>query len=107
MQNIYYVNYKNFELDIPQERQERRRVSPLPPAEEFESSGDSGDEFVQEQEKHRIPKKSRPRRDRDADEDDENRAQRKRKRKQLTEQDLEALPPEQGHRFFLHFCSIV
>lgn len=60
------------------------------------------------QEKRRIPqKKSRARRDKDRDEDDENRAQRKRKRRQLTEQDLEALPPEQGiSKICIQFCLV-
>ncbi|THH04013.1 hypothetical protein EW145_g5836 [Phellinidium pouzarii] len=79
------------EEDLQEERHERRRASPLPsaPRDEFESSGDSADDYVQE----KRSKKNKIRRR--EEEEDRRPVQRKRKRKPVVEQDLDALPPEQ------------
>ena len=73
--------------DIPQ-----HRSRPLPaPVEEdaFGSSGESSDGYQQEPKKQKRVPKSR---------DTQRPAQKKRKRKQLTEEDLQDLPPEKGRR---------
>ncbi|TFY75040.1 hypothetical protein EWM64_g8971 [Hericium alpestre] len=73
--------------EADEEEIERPRKSPLADVEE--SSGDSGDEYVQERQ---VPKKKRVKRREDDQEDMGRRPTRKRKRKtQPTEQDLSEL----------------
>jgi len=82
--------------EIPQKRV--RLESPVVP-DDVESSGDSGDEYVQEK---RAQKPKTRRRSGRGEEDGEQRPkQRKRKRKQLDEIDLSQLPPEQANKLRL------
>ncbi|TFY78050.1 hypothetical protein EWM64_g5962 [Hericium alpestre] len=83
--------------EADEEEIERPLKSPLADVEE--SSGDSGDEYVQERQ---VPKKKRVKRREDDQEDMGRRPTRKRKRKtQPTEQDLSELPPEQANKLRL------
>ncbi|KAI0925812.1 hypothetical protein AcW1_008146 [Taiwanofungus camphoratus] len=86
---------ENFDDDVPRER--IRRESPGAP-DDFESSGDSGDEYVQQQKP--APKAKRRTRARRGDDEGERRpgTTRKRKRRQLDEIDLSQLPPEQANK---------
>lgn len=88
--------------DVPRER--IRRESPGAP-DDFESSGDSGDEYVQQQKP--APKAKRRTRARRGDDEGERRpgTTRKRKRRQLDEIDLSQLPPEQGRSPILGYLS--
>ncbi|KAI5119421.1 hypothetical protein M0805_009872 [Coniferiporia weirii] len=82
------------EEDLQEERHERRRASPSAQARrgDYDSSGDSADDYVQEKQ---VKKKKFRRHD---DEVDGRQLERKRKRKPVVEQDLDSLPPEQVRR---------
>jgi len=79
----------------PQERVNVRRESPrpAPPPDDFESSGGSEDDYVQEKRAQPKPKRRSKRRT-DADGEGRRPVQKKRKRKQPEEVDLSQLPPE-------------
>ncbi|TDL25809.1 hypothetical protein BD410DRAFT_784834 [Rickenella mellea] len=84
------------EEDLPQERHERRHVSPAPRQEGYESSGDSGDDYVQEK---RVTKKKRVKARRDEEEEEGRKTQKKRRKRPVAvEPDFDSLPPEQARR---------
>ncbi|KIJ13441.1 hypothetical protein PAXINDRAFT_13773 [Paxillus involutus ATCC 200175] len=78
-------------FEVPQNRQRQQRA----PVEQdaFVSSGESSDAY--EQERPSKPKRKAKRR---TDDGDARQAQKKRKRKQLTEEDLNDLPPEKANK---------
>jgi hypothetical protein len=82
-------SFRFFRTEVPQNRQRQQRA----PVEQdaFVSSGESSDAY--EQERPSKPKRKAKRR---TDDGDARQAQKKRKRKQLTEEDLNDLPPEKG-----------
>ncbi|CCM00115.1 uncharacterized protein FIBRA_02142 [Fibroporia radiculosa] len=86
------------EEDEPPPRRNVRASSGIP--DDAESSGDSGDEYVQEKAAAKV-KQSRRRSRRVAEEGERQPKQRKRKRKQLDEIDLSQLPPEQASKLRL------
>ncbi|KAF9243413.1 transcription factor iws1 [Melanogaster broomeanus] len=80
--------------EVPQNRQRQQR--PTVEQDAFPSSGESSDAYEQE----RVPKPKR-RVQRRATDGDARQAQKKRKRKQLTEEDLNDLPPEKANKLRL------